>query len=328
VRRDTILRRAAPAAVAARVDRLALRHARDPVRVPADPGLAMGARVCFPLRAGTRLLGFAWVLDDPAVDDGEIARLTADLAPVTAALAARQAAEDERAAREQAALDALLGGDEAQRRTTADARADGMLEATATYVVLVAAAGADLTPVRRAAGTARMLGGSHDGRAVALVAGPLPAAVPDAGTALGVGDPVAALAAAHRSHGEAVLALRVVEALPARGPVAHFARLGAYGLLAPLAFDRDAGATRPAALAALDAAPDGPELLRTLRAALDAAGDATRAAAELQVHRATFYRRLRRVERLTGVDLADGGQRLHLHAALVIDELAPRRPRR
>ncbi|MQT00454.1 helix-turn-helix domain-containing protein, partial [Streptomyces jumonjinensis] len=49
---------------------------------------------------------------------------------------------------------------------------------------------------------------------------------------------------------------------------------------------------------------------------LDCAGQAGRTASALGVHRQTLYYRLSRVEQLTGLDLADGEDRLLLHMAL------------
>ena len=49
---------------------------------------------------------------------------------------------------------------------------------------------------------------------------------------------------------------------------------------------------------------------------LDCAGQAGRAAAALAIHRQTLYYRLSRVERLTGLDLDNGEDRLLLHMAL------------
>jgi DNA-binding PucR family transcriptional regulator len=56
--------------------------------------------------------------------------------------------------------------------------------------------------------------------------------------------------------------------------------------------------------------------VETLEAYLDRAGDAQAAAAALFVHRTTLYHRLRRIERIAGVDLRDGDDRLLLHMAL------------
>ncbi len=49
---------------------------------------------------------------------------------------------------------------------------------------------------------------------------------------------------------------------------------------------------------------------------LDCAGQASRTAALLGIHRQTLYYRLGRVEQLTGLDLGDGEDRLLLHMAL------------
>ncbi|WP_435888903.1 PucR family transcriptional regulator, partial [Streptomyces niveus] len=49
---------------------------------------------------------------------------------------------------------------------------------------------------------------------------------------------------------------------------------------------------------------------------LDHAGQAGRTASELGIHRQTLYYRLSRIEQLTGLDLADGEDRLLLHMAL------------
>jgi DNA-binding PucR family transcriptional regulator len=66
----------------------------------------------------------------------------------------------------------------------------------------------------------------------------------------------------------------------------------------------------------------GAELAAALEATLDAGGDVARAARELHVHRATLYRRLERVQELTGLDLASGDDRLRAHLALRMWRLA------
>lgn len=58
------------------------------------------------------------------------------------------------------------------------------------------------------------------------------------------------------------------------------------------------------------------ELARTAEMFLDCAGQASRTAAALGIHRQTLYYRLSRVEQLTGLDLAEGEDRLLLHMAL------------
>lgn len=62
--------------------------------------------------------------------------------------------------------------------------------------------------------------------------------------------------------------------------------------------------------------PPHTDLARTAEVFLDCAGQASRTAAELGIHRQTLYYRLSRVEQLTGLDLNDGEDRLLLHLAL------------
>ena len=117
---------------------------------------------------------------------------------------------------------------------------------------------------------------------------------------------------------EARLAARVAHAVPRLRPVAAWAELGVHRLLA-------CGPRRALREGVVDAAVEPllarPELAATAAAYLDHAGNVQRAAAELAVHRQTLYYRLRRVEELTGLDLADGRDRLRLHLALTLAPL-------
>ncbi|MFJ6947257.1 helix-turn-helix domain-containing protein, partial [Streptomyces wuyuanensis] len=110
---------------------------------------------------------------------------------------------------------------------------------------------------------------------------------------------------------EAASAARAVLAEPELGPVADWASIGPYRLLTALP---PAPAPDPATAALLTAA--NAELARTTEVFLDCAGQAGRAASALGIHRQTLYYRLSRVERLTGLDLDDGEDRLLLHMAL------------
>ena len=84
------------------------------------------------------------------------------------------------------------------------------------------------------------------------------------------------------------------------------------------AVDEERGGRGPGVAGAVEV---GPELVETLEAYLDRAGDARAAAAALFIHRTTLYHRLRRIERIAGVDLRDGDDRLLLHMALRIRRL-------
>ena len=134
----------------------------------------------------------------------------------------------------------------------------------------------------------------------------------------GVGDPRSDIGTVRDSWLEARLAARVAAAVPAVRPVARWAELGVYRLLAALP-DPDL------AQLLLDAPVrrllESPELAGTVRAYLDRAGNIALTAAALHVHRQTLYSRLGRAEQLTGLSLDSGHDRLRLHLGLIIAPL-------
>ncbi|GBQ01570.1 PucR family transcriptional regulator [Streptomyces spongiicola] len=167
-------------------------------------------------------------------------------------------------------------------------------------------------------------GGGTDGRALAVLvrlraADVLAPALGAAGRLAEAAGPVAAGIALPRrgtadlaaSWREAASAARAALAEPRHGPVADWASIGPYRLLTGL----PPGLPPDPATAAL-LAPAHAELARTAEVFLDCAGQVGRAAAALGIHRQTLYYRLSRVERLTGLDLDDGEDRLLLHMAL------------
>ncbi|TFE58527.1 PucR family transcriptional regulator [Streptomyces sp. ICN441] len=138
------------------------------------------------------------------------------------------------------------------------------------------------------------------------------------GTRAGTGTRAAGVALPRRgtvgldaSWREAASAARAALAEPRHGPVAAWASIGPYRLLTAL----PPGLSPDPVTAAL-LAPAHAELARTAEVFLDCAGQAGRAAAALGIHRQTLYYRLSRVERLTGLDLDEGEDRLLLHMAL------------
>ncbi|MEV2217235.1 helix-turn-helix domain-containing protein [Streptomyces sp. NPDC050997] len=110
---------------------------------------------------------------------------------------------------------------------------------------------------------------------------------------------------------EAAAAARAALAETRFGPVAEWADIGPYRLLTSLPPE---AAHDPAVRTLLS--PAHRELARTTEIYLDCAGQAARTAAELGIHRQTLYYRLSRVEKLTGLDLDDGEDRLLLHMVL------------
>ncbi|MFB7600245.1 PucR family transcriptional regulator [Streptomyces sp. NPDC056160] len=170
--------------------------------------------------------------------------------------------------------------------------------------LLERAAGAAATS-GAATGTARGAGARVSG----AVSGAAGRAV--SGAAAGVAAGRTGLAELGTAWAQAVAAARAALAEPRLGPVAQWARIGPYRLLASLSPE----ARHDAAVGPL-LSPAHQELARTAEVYLDCAGQAGRTAAELGVHRQTLYYRLSRVEQLTGLDLDDGEDRLLLHMAL------------
>ncbi|MCK8436081.1 PucR family transcriptional regulator [Streptomyces sp. D2-8] len=137
------------------------------------------------------------------------------------------------------------------------------------------------------------------------------AATPRSGPAAGVATPRSGLADLATAWAEASAAARAALAETRFGPVAQWASIGPFRLLTALPPEV---AHDPVARTLL--APVHHELARTAEVYLDCAGQAARAAAELGIHRQTLYYRLSRIEKLTGLDLDDGEDRLLLHMAL------------
>jgi len=133
----------------------------------------------------------------------------------------------------------------------------------------------------------------------------------------GIATPRRGLTELNTAWQEASSAARAARARPVLGPVAQWSAIGPYRMLAALPTD----ATRDPAVREL-LAPSHTELARTAEVFLDCAGQAGRTAAALGIHRQTLYYRLSRVEQLTGLDLAEGEDRLLLHMSLKADRLS------
>ncbi|MFF5966239.1 PucR family transcriptional regulator [Streptomyces collinus] len=131
------------------------------------------------------------------------------------------------------------------------------------------------------------------------------------GPAAGVAAPRSGLAELGSAWREASAAARAALAEPRLGPVAEWSAIGPFRLLTALPPE----SAHDSAVQAL-LSPAHRELARTAEVYLDCAGQAARTAAELGIHRQTLYYRLSRVEKLTGLDLDDGEDRLLLHMAL------------
>ncbi|MEU0648401.1 PucR family transcriptional regulator [Streptomyces umbrinus] len=332
VRARSILTRRSTPTVRSWFEGFGITRATGPVRIPPTPeaGVYRG-RICLPVRHRAVVLGYVWLLDD---DPGPSAEQLTAAMEVTARIGALLADEAQAGAdltREfRAVLTAERGWQRdmavAALRTALGARGEGphavvcvapwpsadpddapsartVPHATAVCTVPWGTAAQSLALLIRLRAT--------DVHAPALTAAGRLLKETEGAVAAGVGAPRTGLAGLGAAWLEASAAARAAGAEPRLGPVAEWRSIGPYRLLTALPPD----ATHDPAVAPL-LAPAHRQLAHTAETYLDCAGQATRTAAALGIHRQTLYYRLSRVEQLTGLDLDDGEDRLLLHMAL------------
>ncbi|MGW3939570.1 PucR family transcriptional regulator [Streptomyces phaeochromogenes] len=332
VRARSILTRRSTPTVRSWFEGFGITRATGPVRIPPTPeaGVYRG-RICLPVRHRAVVLGYVWLLDD---DPGPSAEQLTAAMEVTARIGALLADEAQAGAdltREfRAVLTAERGWQRdmavAALRTALGARGEGphavvcvapwpsadpddapsartVPHATAVCTVPWGTAAQSLALLIRLRAT--------DVHAPALTAAGRLLKETEGAVAAGVGTPRTGLAGLGAAWQEASAAARAAGAEPRLGPIAEWRSIGPYRLLTALPPD----ATHDPAVAPL-LAPAHRELAHTAETYLDCAGQATRTAAALGIHRQTLYYRLSRVEQLTGLDLDDGEDRLLLHMAL------------
>ncbi|MGX1907944.1 PucR family transcriptional regulator [Streptomyces phaeochromogenes] len=332
VRARSILTRRSTPTVRSWFEGFGITRATGPVRIPPTPeaGVYRG-RICLPVRHRAVVLGYVWLLDDDPGPSAE--QLTAAMG-VTARIGALLADEAQAGAdltREfRAVLTAERGWQRdmavAALRTALGARGEGphavvcvapwpsadpddapsartVPHATAVCTVPWGTAAQSLALLIRLRAT--------DVHAPALTAAGRLLKETEGAVAAGVGAPRTGLAGLGAAWQEASAAARAAGAEPRLGPIAEWRSIGPYRLLTALPPD----ATHDPAVAPL-LAPAHRELAHTAETYLDCAGQATRTATALGIHRQTLYYRLSRVEQLTGLDLDDGEDRLLLHMAL------------
>ncbi|WLQ36438.1 helix-turn-helix domain-containing protein [Streptomyces castrisilvae] len=330
VRTRSIMTRRSTPAVRAWFENFGITRATGPVRIPAAPEAGVNRdRICLPVRHRGVVLGYVWLLDaDPGPTDRQL-----DAAMEVAARIGALLFDEERAgtglSREFGA--ALTAGRGWQRDMAVAALGEALgPDAEGLHTVVCVAPWPDETPAVRTVPSAAALtgapppGGSGPPALAALIrlrspdvldpaltaAGRLRAEAGTAATA-GIAVPRRGLAELADAWHEASAAARAAAAESRYGPVAEWPAIGPYRTLATLA----RGAPPDHAVRPL-LTPPHRDLARTAEVFLDCAGQASRTAAELGIHRQTLYYRLSRVQQLTGLDLNDGEDRLLLHMAL------------
>ncbi|WP_369137149.1 PucR family transcriptional regulator [Modestobacter versicolor] len=331
VRARSILGRSSTAEVRAWFESHGITAATAPVRVPADPAAGILTRLCLPVRAGGRLYGWLWLLDEGRTDVADPAAPGLGAAVALAAEAGRLLAEGRPGTGDlSTALCTVLTDPPSPRAVRALTDALGAATPVTLVALLPAAPGlpAGWTPPGAGAVPAVLAGGAEVAVLLPLPGGgdPRPAGALS-GAALGhlPAGSTAGVAAARTGCGdlpaqwhEARTAARVAAVDPRLAPAASWPELGAWRQVAAL----------PGPDPALAALLADPVLTGTVEAWLDCAGSPQRAAAQLCIHRQTLYYRLGRVQELTGLDLADGADRLLLHLGVRAARLTSAHPER
>lgn len=335
VRTRSILTRRSTPAVRAWFENFGITRATGPVRIPAAPEAGVYRdRICLPVRHRGVVLGYVWLLDaDPGPTDQQL-DAAMDVAARIGALLSDEARAGTDLSREFGAV--LTAGRGWQRDMAVAALTEALgPDAEGLHTVVCVTPWPDDPPSVRTVPSAAALtgapfpGGSGAPALAALVrlrsrdvldpaltaADRLRAGAGAAATA-GLAVPRRGLAELADAWHEASAAARAATAETRFGPVAEWSGIGPYRLLAALT---PGTAPDPAVRTLLT--PPHRELARTAEVFLDCAGQASRTAAELGIHRQTLYYRLSRVHQLTGLDLNDGEDRLLLHMALKASRL-------
>jgi len=348
---EAVLQRGTSARLRRRLNEHGVFAAREPVSIPGDPGQAILPRLCLPLRDGDQLLGFLWLIDEPALTAGQTALARAAAAQAAHLLTQRAIRADgqfavlsdlaggllddrEQVRQEAAAViagqEALAGpppwavavirlaawpGPEADSGRARVARPEAALRRAAANLRRRAAPGSLLLASPRECEIAcATAAGARAGLRQAVTALPGPA------LAVGTWAGAAALAEVAAGLENARYAAFVAARVPSFGRSADWAGLGAYAAVQHLCPDPSAPERIcPGVSALLDRHAN--VYRETLRCYLDCAGQAQQAAGKLHIHRTTLYWRLARAAELVPLDLNRGSDRLKLHLALTLADL-------
>jgi hypothetical protein len=344
---EAVLQRGSSARLRRRLTELGVFSAREPVSIPGDPQQATLPRLCLPLRADDQLLGFLWLIDEPALTTEQTGQAQAAAEQAAHLLAQREIQADGQFAVLSDLADGLLQTHE-QVREEAAAMLAGQAALTgpppyALAVIRPAAERPARAPdpsraagnLRRAAGNLRrraapgtlVLASPGEGELVAITTtGALAEvrravrALPGPLLAVGTCGGTAALADVHASLGNAQYAAHVAARVPQFRRAADWASLGVYAAFQHLYYDPSAPERIcPGVSALLD--QRAKTYRQTVRCYLECAAQAQQAAAQLHIHRTTLYWRLARAAEMVPLDLRRGEDRLKLHVALALADL-------
>lgn len=324
-----------------------LRLLHEPARVPPVAELGLSGRLVVPIRYRGALLGFLWIIDH---EDTMTAAEREDAVQTAAALGVllhqRLAVQDRDRALASHLFDVLLDATPTEQAGAAvELLTLGLIEDDSHVGVVVLRREHDpdvdgselrtaVQDVCRRLPPATWLASAQRLQATVMLAGRRPVAdsLRDTAEALlgalgdkswraGTGTPTQGLGGAPAARRQAVVACTVADALGRPPGVVGFDELGPYALLGQLPPEVVTNDLLPTGLFNLLHLGAPHELLDTVEAFLDNAGDKQRTAHALNVHRSTLYHRLERIEAISGLDLSDGGDRLLAHLAVKLHRL-------
>jgi PucR C-terminal helix-turn-helix domain len=344
---ESVLQRGTSARLRRRLTKYGVFSAREPVSIPGDPQQATLPRLCLPLRADDQLLGFLWLIDEPALTAQQTRRAQATAAQAAHLLAQRAIQATGQFAVLSDLADGLLHPQEQVRQEAATMLAgQAALAGPPPYALAVIrpAAGRPASAqepgwaagnLRRAAGNLRLRAApgalvltspGQDELVAVTTAGALAElrrvvrALPGLPLAVGTCAGAAALTDVHASLGNAQYAASVAARVPRFGRAADWAGLGAYAAFQHLYRDPSAPERICPGIGALLDERAG-TYRQTMRCYLDCGAQAQQAATQLHIHRTTLYWRLARAAELIPLDLRRGDDRLKLHLALTLADL-------
>ncbi|MBS2965010.1 helix-turn-helix domain-containing protein [Actinocrinis puniceicyclus] len=344
VRQDSIMHRRATPEVRRYFESFGIAHAADPVHIPPDPRRGLLGRLCVPVRWQSVTYGYLWLLEDPEAGAADGRPM-----PLAQLLAAAGRAGVEMARRSRLREDLgwkvgdLLSTYPETRARAAEEIAESWSLPPGTPVAAVSVrpaggSGAVFVNAWRLPRTILVGSGEHAATVIVPLSAPgelsaargmirsafaaLTASAPPGAAAptpvAGIGGPADSLVRARESWLQARIAARVAASRRPDGPlVLEWPQLGVHRLLGAGTDAALREAVVTSGVAAL-LAEGGAQLVRTAKAYLDEAGSAQRAAQTLSIHRQTLYHRLERIERISGLDLGSGQDRLQLHLALTV----------
>ncbi|MEU5863269.1 helix-turn-helix domain-containing protein [Nonomuraea sp. NPDC047529] len=360
LRQRTILRKDLPPEVAAWLRAAGAFNTRGPLRPPLDEGIGgTEQRLCLPIRRNGLLVGYLWILEGrTALSDDELATALGAADSLAVVMQREQQAADlYRAQVRELATELIFAANASARSCAAEKLLEAELfvpnEPLFVLVVSLHAGRRAMSDEERGAlegrldGTGRRLserrylslarrdhgllvlsdrdplisGGARDRLCQDLLAD-LVRDLPGTTPLIGIGEVVDDLADAYRSHRDAERAGRVARLVDGLGTIVRADQLGVYGLLARIPDGELSAASLPRGLLTLlSSGAKGRQLVDTLEAYLENAGDGPATAEQLYVHRTTLYYRLQRIEELTGAQLSKGEDRLAFHLGLKIATL-------